>query len=73
MILRYDHLTEVLAKILAERPKNAVDIFEEFSRKVKEERFKTQSNHLRDVYVAPAQYEDAKEIIKLFKVRAAGN
>ncbi|XP_050487765.1 radial spoke head protein 6 homolog A [Bombus huntii] len=63
----YDHLTEVLAKILAERPKNAVDIFEEFSRKVKEERFKTQSNHLRDVYVAPAQYEDAKEIIKLFK------
>ncbi|XP_071868547.1 radial spoke head protein 4a [Bombus fervidus] len=63
----YDHLTEVLAKILAERPKNAVDIFEEFSRKVKEERFKTQSNHLRDVYVSPAQYEDAKEIIKLFK------
>ncbi|XP_024226531.1 radial spoke head protein 6 homolog A [Bombus impatiens] len=67
----YDHLTEVLAKILAERPKNAVDIFEEFSRKVKEERFKTQSNHLRDVYVAPAQYEDAKEIIKLFKVRTS--
>ncbi|CAL7949975.1 unnamed protein product [Xylocopa violacea] len=64
----YDHLTEVLAKILAERPKNAVDIFEEYSRKVKEERFKTRdSHHLRDVYVPPAQYEEARKIIGLFK------
>ncbi|XP_076234627.1 radial spoke head protein 4a [Calliopsis andreniformis] len=63
----YDHLTEVLAKILAERPKNAVDIFEEYSRRVKEERFKTQNNHLRDLYVPPAQYEAAKKIMKLFQ------
>ncbi|XP_043255228.1 radial spoke head protein 6 homolog A [Colletes gigas] len=63
----YDHLTEVLAKILAERPKNAVDIFEEYSRKVKEERFKTQTNHLRDLYVPPIQYEDATKLVKLFK------
>ncbi|CAK9808035.1 Radial spoke head protein 4 homolog A [Anthophora plagiata] len=63
----YDHLTEVLAKILEERPKNAVDIFEEYSRRIKEERFKTQSQHLRDVYVPPAQYEDAKKLVKLFK------
>ncbi|KAF3424064.1 hypothetical protein E2986_07360 [Frieseomelitta varia] len=63
----YDHLTEVLAKILAERPKNAVDIFEEFSRRVKEERFKTKSHHFRDVYVPPTQSEDAKKIIKLFQ------
>ncbi|XP_016910173.2 radial spoke head protein 6 homolog A isoform X1 [Apis cerana] len=63
----YDHLTEVLAKILTERPKNAVDIFEEFSRKVKEQRFKTKSSHLRDMYVPPTQFEHAKKIIKLFK------
>lgn len=68
-IYRYDHLTEVVAKILAERPKNICDVFEEYSRKVKEERFKTQNNHLRDIYVPPAQYEAAKKIIKLFKVR----
>lgn len=63
----------MLAKILAERPRNAVDIFEEYSRRVKEERFKTQSNHLRDVHVGPAQYEDARKLIKLFKVRTGGN
>ncbi|XP_076665778.1 radial spoke head protein 4a [Andrena cerasifolii] len=63
----YDHLTEVLAKILAERPRNAVDIFEEYSRRVKEERFRTQSNHLRDAHVGPAQYEHARKLIKLFK------
>nr|XP_034177169.1 radial spoke head protein 6 homolog A [Osmia lignaria]XP_034177170.1 radial spoke head protein 6 homolog A [Osmia lignaria] len=63
----YDHLTEVLAKILAERPRNVVDIFEEISRKVKEERFKTEDNHLRDLYVPPVQYKEAKNLIKLFK------
>ncbi|XP_076762249.1 radial spoke head protein 4a [Xylocopa sonorina] len=64
----YDHLTEVLAKILAERPQNAVDIFEEYSRRVKEERFKTRdTHHLRDVYVPPAQYEEARKIVELFK------
>ncbi|KZC06536.1 Radial spoke head protein 4 like protein A [Dufourea novaeangliae] len=63
----YDHLIEVLAKILAEKPRNAADIFEEYSRKVKEERFKTGTNHLRDLHVPPAQYENAKKLIKLFK------
>lgn len=62
-----------MAKILAERPKNAVDIFEEFSRRVKEERFKTKSHHFRDVYVPPTQFEDAKKIIKLFQVRTTDN
>ncbi|XP_076289403.1 radial spoke head protein 4a [Lasioglossum baleicum] len=63
----YDHLTEVLAKILAERPKNAVDIFEEYSRRVKEERFNTETNHLRELYVPPTRYENAKKMMQLFK------
>lgn len=66
---RYDHLTELLAKLLAEQPRNAVDIFEEYSRKLKEERFKTKTDHLRDLYVPPVQYDDAKKLIKLFQVR----
>lgn len=70
---RYDHLTEVLAKILAERPKNVVDFFEEYSRRVKEERFKASANHIRDLYVPPARYENAKKIIELFKVRLRSN
>lgn len=66
---RYDHLTELLAKLLAEQPRNAIDIFEEYSRKLKEERFKTKTDHLRDLYVPPVQYDDAKKLIKLFQVR----
>ncbi|KAF7384842.1 hypothetical protein HZH66_011928 [Vespula vulgaris] len=63
----YDHLSDLLSKILAERPKNAVDLFEEYSRRLKEERFKTQTNHLHDVYVPPMQYENAKKLIALFQ------
>ncbi|XP_012137342.1 radial spoke head protein 4a isoform X2 [Megachile rotundata] len=63
----YDHLAELLNKILAEQPRNAVDVFEEISKKVKRERFKTEDNHLRDLYVPPVQYKEAKNLIKLFK------
>ncbi|XP_029661316.1 radial spoke head protein 6 homolog A [Formica exsecta] len=63
----YDHLTELLAKLLAEQPRNAIDTFEEYSRKLKEERFKTKTDHLRDLYVPPVQYDDAKKLIKLFQ------
>ncbi|KYN21616.1 Radial spoke head protein 4 like protein A [Trachymyrmex cornetzi] len=63
----YDHLIELLAKILAERPPNVVDIFEEYSRKLKEERFKIKTDYLRDLYIPPVQYDDAKKLIKLFQ------
>ncbi|XP_018396304.1 PREDICTED: radial spoke head protein 4 homolog A [Cyphomyrmex costatus] len=63
----YDHLIELLAKVLAERPSNVVDIFEEYSRKLKEERFKIKSDYLQDLYIPPMQYDDAKKLIKLFQ------
>ncbi|XP_036145932.1 radial spoke head protein 6 homolog A [Monomorium pharaonis] len=63
----YDHLIELLAKILAEQPQNAIDIFEEYSRKLKEERLKIKTNYLRDLFIPPVQYDDAKELIKLFQ------
>ncbi|XP_048510818.1 radial spoke head protein 6 homolog A [Athalia rosae] len=63
----YDHLSEVLNKILSERPKNAVDIFEQYSRQLKEERFRNNTDHIRDLYVPPTQYEDAKKLIELFQ------
>lgn len=65
---RYDHLIELLTKILTEQPKNAVDIFEEYSRKLKMMKFKT-TDYLRDLYIPPVQYDDAKKLIKLFQVR----
>lgn len=66
---RYDHLIELLTKILTEQPRNAVDIFEEYSRKLKMMKFKTKTDYLRDLYIPPVQYDDAKKLIKLFQVR----
>lgn len=67
----YDHLTEVLNKILAERPENVIDFFEEYSRKVKERRFKPLTDHLEDVYIPPGQYETARKLMELLKGPAA--
>ncbi|KAJ8979717.1 hypothetical protein NQ317_015541 [Molorchus minor] len=65
--VRYDHLTEVLNKILAERPENIVDFFEEYSRKVKERRFKPLTDHLEDIYVPPGRYDQSKKLMPLLK------
>ncbi|KAK5648877.1 hypothetical protein RI129_003769 [Pyrocoelia pectoralis] len=63
----YDHLSEVLNKILSERPEDVVDFFEEYSRKVKEKRFKTKIDHLEDMFIPPEQYNRAYKIMPLFK------
>ncbi|KAF5307476.1 hypothetical protein FQR65_LT06831 [Abscondita terminalis] len=63
----YDHLTDVLNKILAERPQNVIDFFEEYSRKVKEKRFKPLNDHLEDIYVSPKRYMLSKKIMPLLR------
>lgn len=65
---RYDHLTDVLNKILAERPENVIDFFEEYSRKVKEKRFKPMTDHLEDIFVPPGRYVMANKLLPLLKV-----
>ena len=65
--VRYDHLIEVLTKVLSVRPNNALSAFEEYSKKLRDDKFKS-SNLLRDRYVPPPQYEEAKKLINLFKV-----
>lgn len=57
----------MLNKILAERPENVIDFFEEYSRKVKEKRFKPLTDHLEDIYVAPGRYEMAMKLMPLLK------
>nr|CAI5852213.1 unnamed protein product [Callosobruchus analis] len=63
----YDHLTEVLNKILAERPENIIDFFEEYSRKIKERRFKPMTDHLEDIYVPPGRYKLANKMMPLLR------
>lgn len=58
----------MLNKILAERPTDVVDFFEEYSRKIKERRYRPLTDHLEDIYVIPARYELANNIIPMLKV-----
>ncbi|XP_030763853.1 LOW QUALITY PROTEIN: radial spoke head protein 6 homolog A-like [Sitophilus oryzae] len=63
----YDHLTEVLNKILAERPENIIDFFEEYSRKVKERRYRPLTDHLEDVFVEPSRLQLSTSIMTALK------
>ncbi|XP_022920773.1 radial spoke head protein 6 homolog A isoform X2 [Onthophagus taurus] len=67
IICMYDHLTEVLNQILAERPENVIDFFEEYSRKVKEKRFQPMTDHLEDIYVSPLRYCLARKILPFLR------
>ncbi|KAK0076693.1 hypothetical protein PV326_010585, partial [Microctonus aethiopoides] len=62
----YDHLSELLEKILTERPKNAVDVFEEYSKQLKNERMKI-NTRIREVYIPPQHHEESQQLIELFK------
>ena len=44
----YDHLANVITKLLDERPDNAVDLLESLSAEVKKEQFVDRSNTVRD-------------------------
>ena len=68
-VYRYDHLSALLNKILAEKPVNVIEYFEEYSRNLKEERFRTSTDHLQDIYVPPDEFEQAKKLIPLLQVR----
>ncbi|XP_043473694.1 radial spoke head protein 6 homolog A [Leptopilina heterotoma] len=64
----YDHLSKLLNKILSERPNNALDIFEEYSKNLKQERFINQADYLQNIYIPPLEYENAKKQIKIFEM-----
>nr|CAD7575243.1 unnamed protein product [Timema californicum] len=64
----YDHLTDLLNKIISEQPENVVEYFEEYSRKLKESRFRPETDHLQDVYVPPEDFELAKKLMPMFEV-----
>jgi len=57
-----------LAKILDERPSNAVELFEDFSRKVKEDRFVSNADNLLDRPDKSAESLLAETQLNLFAV-----
>lgn len=49
----FDHLSNVIAKVIDERPKNVVDYFEQFSERVRLESFRMSEHPLEDAYKEP--------------------
>ena len=45
-VCRYEHLSACLKKLLLERPKNAVDVFEDVSRRLKKEKLSSKTDTL---------------------------
>jgi len=65
---RYEHLTRLLTKILEERPPNAVDVFEDLSRKVRETRFVSGADNLLDRHEKSSENQLAETQLSLFTV-----
>ncbi|KAM9676167.1 radial spoke head protein 4 homolog A [Dama dama] len=62
----YDHLSEMLTKVLDERPENAVDIIENISQDVKMEHFSKKLDTLQNENEMLATYEIAEKQKTLF-------
>lgn len=66
---RYDHLVDMVQKILTHKPPDVVDNFEQFSWEVKEEKMRPNFDLLNDVYLTPPQLELMRKMDDMFKVR----
>ncbi|XP_035181433.1 LOW QUALITY PROTEIN: radial spoke head protein 6 homolog A-like [Oxyura jamaicensis] len=62
----YDHLANMLTKILDEQPANAVDIIENISKDVKWARFQKKMDTLRDEHAVHPVFESAEKRKTLF-------
>ncbi|KAM6401833.1 radial spoke head protein 4 homolog A-like isoform 1-T1 [Pluvialis apricaria] len=62
----YDHLANMITKILDEQPTNAVDIIENISKDVKWAQFQKKMDTLRDEYEIPPTFEAAEKRKALF-------
>lgn len=59
----YDHLSNVISKVIDERPKNVVDYFELFSERVRLETFRMNENLLEEGYKEPERLALAKTLL----------
>nr|CAD7458814.1 unnamed protein product [Timema tahoe] len=51
------------------KPENVVEYFEEYSRKLKEARFRPETDHLQDFYIPPEDFELANKLMPMFEVQ----
>lgn len=61
----FDHLSNVIAKVIDERPKNVVDYFEQFSERVRMESFRMSEQPLEDAYKEPERLVLAQKLLPM--------
>ncbi|XP_037876247.1 radial spoke head protein 6 homolog A [Bombyx mori] len=64
----YDHLVDVVQKILSQKPPDVVDHFEQYSWQVKQEKFRPNFDLLNDVYLSPPQLAVVRRIEEMFRL-----
>ncbi|CAK1583968.1 unnamed protein product [Parnassius mnemosyne] len=67
----YDHLVDLVHKILKHKPPDVVDNFEQFSWEVKQEKLRPNFDLLNDVYLSPPQLAIARKMDEMFKLVAS--
>lgn len=58
----YDHLSDIIKRVVDEKPSNVVDYFEQYSHQIKQEKFHMNENLLEDTYVEPDRLKKAKKL-----------
>ncbi|CAG9789520.1 unnamed protein product [Diatraea saccharalis] len=69
----YDHLVDVVHKILSQKPPDIVDQFEQYSWEVKREKFRPNFDLLNDIYLAPPQLAIVRRLDEMFRLIASKN
>ncbi|KAH9642274.1 hypothetical protein HF086_009638 [Spodoptera exigua] len=67
----YDHLVDVVQKILSQRPPDVVDNFEQYSWEVKQEKFRPNFDLLNDIYLSPPQLGSVRQVDEMFRLVAS--
>ncbi|XP_034833769.1 LOW QUALITY PROTEIN: radial spoke head protein 6 homolog A [Maniola hyperantus] len=64
----YDHLVDVVHKILSQKPPDVVDQFEQYSWQVKQEKFRPNFDLLNDIYLSPPQLQLVRRVEEMFQL-----
>ncbi|XP_047033554.1 radial spoke head protein 6 homolog A [Helicoverpa zea] len=67
----YDHLVDVVQKILSQKPPDVVDNFEHYSWEVKQEKFRPNFDLLNDIYLSPPQLATVRSMEEMFRLVAS--
>lgn len=62
-------MSEILNKVLSERPNNVIEFFEQYSRRIMEDRLQTKTDHLIKVRGLESQYKFAAKAMGYINVR----